>query len=169
MTSTNTASASIRRATRGDFPAIERLLISADLPTAGVETILDTHPADFFVAETGAAPNRMVAVAGLEVCHNTAVLRSVAVDPEWRSRGLGRELVQQIVCDAETRGIHALYLLTMTAEHYFPRLGFERVERSSVPDEIAETVEFKCACPATAVAMKRALSSARDRAAAGRT
>ncbi|HKT10062.1 MAG TPA: arsenic resistance N-acetyltransferase ArsN2 [Gemmatimonadaceae bacterium] len=156
-TSTTIGAASIRRATRDDLAAIERLLVSTDLPTAGVAEILSAHPADFFVAETGAAPGRLVAVAGLEVCCNTAVLRSVAVDPEWRSRGLGRELVRQIVCDAESRGIHALYLLTMTAEHYFPRLGFERIERSSIPDEIAETVEFKCACPATAVAMKRAL------------
>lgn len=168
VTSTNTAAASIRRAERDDLPAIERLLVSADLPTAGVADILSAHPADFFVAETDAEPNGIVAVAGLEVCCNTAVLRSVAVDPGWRSRGLGRELVRQIVCDAEARGIHALYLLTMTAEHYFPRLGFERVDRSSIPREIAETVEFACACPATAVAMKRALTSATERAAAGR-
>ena len=156
-TLTRLGAASIRRATRDDLPAIERLLVSADLPTAGVADILNAHPADFFVAEADAAPNGVVAVAGLEVCCNTAVLRSVAVDPEWRSRGLGRELVRQIVCDAEARGIHALYLLTMTAEHYFPRLGFERIDRSSIPSEIAETVEFKCACPASAVAMRRAL------------
>ncbi len=156
-TLTTLGAASIRRAVRGDLPAIERLLVSANLPTAGVADILNTRPADFFVAEADTAPNGIVAVAGLEVCCNTAVLRSVAVEPEWRSRGLGRELVRQIVCDAEARGIHALYLLTMTAEHYFPRLGFERIERSSIPPEVAETVEFKCACPNTAVAMKRAL------------
>lgn len=157
-TSTETQAPIIRRATRDDLPAIERLLISADLPTAGVAEIVNTHPGDYFVAETDAAPTRIVAVGGLEVCCDTAVLRSVAVDPEWRSRGVGRELVRQIVCDAESRGIHALYLLTMTAEHYFPRLGFERIDRSSVPREIAETVEFKSACPTTAVAMKRAMS-----------
>lgn len=156
-TSTALGAANIRRAERDDLPAIERLLVSAGLPTAGVAEIMRAHPADFFVAETNLAPNRIVAVAGLEVCCHTAVLRSVAVDPEWRSRGLGRELVRHIVCDAESRGIHALYLLTLTAEEYFPRLGFERIDRSSVPSEIADTVEFKSACPATAVAMKRAL------------
>jgi len=154
---TNTGLTTVRRATRDDLPAIERLLTSADLTTAGVAAIVAASPRDFFVAEMTAAPNRIVAVAGLEVCGNTAVLRSVAVDSEWRSRGVGRELVRQIVCDAESRGIRALYLLTMTAEHYFPRLGFERIDRSSVPDEIAETVEFTSACPATAIAMKRAL------------
>ncbi|HEU5479202.1 MAG TPA: arsenic resistance N-acetyltransferase ArsN2 [Candidatus Tumulicola sp.] len=156
-TSTNIGAASVRRATRDDLPGIERLLSSADLTTAGVADIVAARPGDFFVAEMNAMPKQIVAAAGLEVRGTTAVLRSVAVDPEWRGRGMGHELVRQIVCDAESRGIHALYLLTMTAEHYFPRLGFERIDRSSVPNEIAETAEFTSACPATAVAMKRAL------------
>jgi len=157
-TSTNTGAASVRRAMRDDLPAIERLLTAADLPIDGVADIMNLHPGDFFVAEPNAAPRQIVAVAGLEVCGNTAVLRSVAVDPEWRSRGVGHELVRQIVCEAESRGLHALYLLTLTAEDYFPRFGFERIERSTIPGEIAETVEFKSACPATAVAMKKALA-----------
>lgn len=158
-TSSNISGAAfIRRAKPDDAPAIERLLTGADLPTVGVADIIDAHPGDFFVAETAVAPWQIVAVAGLEICCDSAVLRSVAVDPAWRSRGLGRELIRQIVCDAESRGIRALYLLTMTAEQYFPRLGFEQIERSSVPGEIAATVEFRSACPATAIAMKRALA-----------
>jgi amino-acid N-acetyltransferase len=61
------------------------------------------------------------------------------------------------VSDAESRGIHALYLLTLTAERYFPRFGFERVEREEVPSDVAETVEFKSACPSTAAAMRKVL------------
>ena len=67
------------------------------------------------------------------------------------------DLVTRIVSDAESRGIHALYLLTLTAELYFPRFGFERVERDAVPAEIRETVEFKSACPSTATVMMRLL------------
>jgi amino-acid N-acetyltransferase len=100
----------------------------------------------------------LVAVAGLEMCCDDALLRSVAVHPEWRSHGLGRDLIKRIVCHAEERGIRALYLLTMTAEHYFPRFGFERIERTAVPPEIAETLEFKSACPASAITMKRAVA-----------
>lgn len=125
---------------------------------AGVADILNERPADFFVAEAGGAPGQLVAVAGLEVCCDNALLRSVAVEPDWRSRGLGRDLIRRLVCHAEQRGIRALYLLTMTAEHYFPRFGFERIERSAVPSEIAETLEFKSARPASAVAMRRAVA-----------
>jgi amino-acid N-acetyltransferase len=151
--------APIRHAVTADLPEIERLLSDAGLPTAGVAEILDTSPSNFFVAEAENGMGRLVAVAGLEVCCDNALLRSVAVHPEWRSHGLGRELVRRIVCHAEERGIRALYLLTMTAEHYFPRLGFERVERSAVPREIAETLEFKSVCCASAAVMMRTVPS----------
>ena len=64
---------------------------------------------------------------------------------------------KRLVCVAESRGIRALYLLTMTAEHYFPRFGFTVVPRDVVPQEIADTLEFKSACPASATAMTRAI------------
>lgn len=157
-TSVNPGAASIRHATGEDRLAIERLLTDAGLPIVGVADILSERPADFFVAESGVGSGELVAVAGLEVCCDDALLRSVAVRPEWRSHGVGREVVRRLVCHAEERGIRALYLLTMTAEHYFSRFGFERIERSSVPAEIAETLEFKSACSPTAVAMKRAVA-----------
>jgi amino-acid N-acetyltransferase len=149
----------IRNAVPADLPAIERLLTDSDLPTTGVGEIISARSRDFFVAEAGEREERqLVGVAGLEVCCDNALLRSVAVRPEWRSHAVGRELVRRIVREAEGRGLHALYLLTTTAEHYFPRFGFERIERTDVAPEIAQTEEFKSACPASAVAMKKSLA-----------
>src|SRR5690349_3908214 len=108
-TSLNSSAATIRHATRDDLPAIDRLLRQADLPTDGVAEIIQERPADFFVAESH---GDLIAVAGLEVCCDDALLRSVAVSPEWRSHGLGRDLVQRIVSYAEERGIRTLFLLT---------------------------------------------------------
>ena len=159
MTTNTTASeAVIRPATFDDRDAIERLLIDAKLPTDGVATILTEHPEDFFVAAVNDATQQIVGAGGLETCCDDALLRSVVVHPEWRSRGVGHELVRRIVCHAESRGLRAVYLLTLTAEHYFPRFGFERVERGSVPREIAETVEFKSACPDTAAVMMKPIA-----------
>jgi amino-acid N-acetyltransferase len=154
------SSASIRRAGTGDLPSIERLLLDSGLITDGVADILSARPADFLVAEAreNGAPPRLVGVAGLEVCCDNALLRSVAVDGEWRKHGVGRELVQRLIADAESRGLHALYLLTQTAEHYFPKFGFERVARAAVPPEIAATKEFRGACCASAVAMAKPLA-----------
>jgi amino-acid N-acetyltransferase len=149
----------LRTARADDLAAVERLLVESKLPTAGVADLLREHPDDVIVADDPERAGELAAVAGLEACCETALLRSVAVRPEWRAHGLGRELVKRIVCLGEARGLRALYLLTTTAEHYFPRVGFERVERGAVPAEIAATLEFQSACPASAVAMRRALES----------
>lgn len=148
MTSTarEHAAARIRPAAASDLPAVERLLTDSALPFDGVRDALS----DFVVAESD---GELVGVAGLEVCRDDALLRSVAVKPEWRSRGVGRQLVTCAIANAESRGLHALYLLTTTAERYFPSFGFEKIERTEVPTPIRETKEFTDACPASATVM----------------
>ena len=148
--STLAAGAALRPAQSTDLPGIEQLLTASHLPLAGVA---DTLPG-FIVAESDGT---IVGTAALEVCCDNALLRSVAVAPEWRSRGLGRALVTRVIADAEARGIRGLYLLTTTAEHYFPSFGFQATTREHVPADIRETAEFREACPASAVVMARQL------------
>jgi len=145
---THTTEPHVRGAAPTDLAAIERLLTASGLPLDGVQEALS----DFVVAEAG---DDVVGVAGLEVCRDNALLRSVAVLPEWRSRGLGRALVSRVISDAEARGIRGLYLLTTTAERYFPSVGFREIARDNVPTDVRETAEFRTACPASAVVMCR--------------
>ena len=145
-----TPDAQVRPAQPQDLPAVERLLAASSLPLEGVREALPT----FVVAQAG---NDIVGVAGLEVCCDNALLRSVAVADDWRSRGLGRELVTRVIAEAEARGIHALYLLTTTAERYFPSFGFHAIPRDAVPADVRETEEFRSACPASATVMTRTL------------
>ena len=154
------APTTLRAATRDDLPAVQRLLADAGLPTDDVADLFAERAADFVVAEDPEQPGELVAVAGLEVCCDDALLRSVAVRPAWRRHGVGHRLVERLVHDAEARGFRAMYLLTMTAEHYFPRFGFERVAREAVPAAVAATPEFHSLCPSTAVAMVRPLAGA---------
>ncbi|HEY9479227.1 MAG TPA: arsenic resistance N-acetyltransferase ArsN2 [Gemmatimonadaceae bacterium] len=154
---TDPATPALRAASAEDLPAVERLLAGADLPVDGVAEIFATRASDFVVAEDPEHPGMLVAAAGLEICGDNALLRSVAVRRDWQSRGLGHELVRRIVCVAEARDVGALYLLTTTAEHYFPRFGFTKIDRDAVPQEIRDTLEFRSACPESAVAMARPL------------
>ena len=147
-TETLAGGAKLRPAEIADLPAIESLLSAANLPLAGVAESLP----GFVIAESGGA---IVGTAALEVCCDNALLRSVAVAPEWRSRGLGRALVLRVIADGEARGLRALYLLTTTAEHYFPSFGFQQITRDEVPADLRQTEEFKDACPASAVVMCR--------------
>lgn len=142
----------IRSARSDDLPAIEQLLLDNRLPLDGVREAL----ADFVVARSGGA---VIGIAGLEVCCDNALLRSVAVAAGWRLHGIGRALVTRIISDAEARGIRALYLLTTTAEHYFPSFGFTTTPRDVVPEDIRATAEFQGACPASAIVMCRPLST----------
>lgn len=150
MITTNAALSAVelRAARPADLPGIEELLTASQLPLAGVAENLN----GFVVAESDGA---IVGSAALEVCRDNALLRSVAVAPEWRSRGLGRALVTRVVADGEARGLRALYLLTTTAEHYFPSFGFQPITRDAVPAEVQGTEEFQGACPASAVVMCR--------------
>jgi N-acetylglutamate synthase-like GNAT family acetyltransferase len=148
----STNQVTIRPAQADDYPAVAALLTTSGLPLAGVEESLE----DFLVAE---AEGGLVGVAGLEVCCDNALLRSVAVASDWRSRGVGRLLVPRLIASAEARGIHALYLLTTTAERYFPSFGFTQITRDSVPGDVRETAEFKDACPASATVMWRPIAT----------
>lgn len=149
--STTVRAPQLRTATPRDLPDIERLLRDAHLPTDGVAASLPTY----VVAEHAGA---LVGAAGLELCCNDALLRSVVVAPAWQSRGLGRALVSRAIAEAEARRLHALYLLTTTAEHYFPAFGFERTTRDTVPDAVRATAEFQTACPASATVMCKTLN-----------
>ena len=146
----------MRPATTADYPGVARLLEDSGLPTAGVAELLQGHAADFLVAEAG--DGQLIGAAGLEVCRDDALLRSVAVRPQWRQHGIGRDLVRLLIDEAERRGLRSLYLLTTAAEHYFPRFGFRAIDRSAVPASIAATVEFRSACPASAIVMTRSLA-----------
>jgi amino-acid N-acetyltransferase len=61
---------------------------------------------------------------------------------------------------ADAAGIEEVYLLTTTAEKYFPRFGFNRTARSAVPEAVKASAEFQGACPDTAVVMKRLVGAA---------
>jgi amino-acid N-acetyltransferase len=151
-TATSTPRYAIREARRGDLPRVVALLEASNLPTTGVAEALG----GFLVAESEGA---IVGSVGIEsCCDQYALLRSTAVSAAWRGRGVGRRLVERAIAAAESKGIEALYLLTTTAESYFPSFGFTRVERDAVPNPIKTTEEFHSACPASATVMTLCLT-----------
>jgi amino-acid N-acetyltransferase len=140
----------IRTAETADLPKVLSLLERAGLPTAGVD---DTAP-HLIVAESDSG---LVGVVGLELYGSSALLRSAAVEEGWRGSGIGRVLVERALDLARERGVDDVYLLTTTAEHYFPRFEFVCVSRDSVAEAVQSSVEFKCACPASATVMRKIL------------
>lgn len=140
----------LRTAQASDLPAVLALLERANLPTAGVAEA-QSH---FVVAESD---RNLVGVVGLELYDGSALLRSAAVEESWRGSGVGRVLVERALDIARERGIEDVFLLTTTAEHYFPRFGFSCVTRDSVAPGVKSSVEFQDACPASATVMRKSL------------
>jgi amino-acid N-acetyltransferase len=148
FTTTDRRCVSLRRAMHADDEAVTTLLRDAELPIDGVAQWLDR----FWIAEH---QGRVVGIAGMEQYGDSGLLRSVAVVPEWRGTGIGRTLVDHVLEEGRAAGVREVYLLTTTAEHYFPRLGFSCCDRESVPSALRASAEFKGACPASAVVMRR--------------
>lgn len=138
----------IRVAEPGDRPGVESLLLEAELPTVGI----DEHFGSFFVFEDG---GKIAGVAGIELYGNDALLRSVVVAKDIKSTGVGSLLTRRALDEAHARGARAVYLLTTTAENFFPRFGFERTTRDEVPESVRASREFQGACPASATVMRR--------------
>jgi amino-acid N-acetyltransferase len=138
----------IRSAAAADLSFVERLLSASDLPLDGVSD----NFSKFLVADDD---GEVVGAIGLETFGSAALLRSAVVSPDHRGTGVGRQLVEQLLREAEQSGIDDVYLLTTTAEQYFPRFGFSPTTRSAVPDAVKSSAEFQGACPDTAVVMTR--------------
>jgi amino-acid N-acetyltransferase len=137
----------IRIAKRSELDKVLKLLESLDLPGDGVEEHLD----EFLVAEEA---GRVIGAVGLEVYGSVGLLRSLAVEPLEQSGGLGSKLVESLLERARDRKIEALYLLTTTADRYFPRFGFEPIPRAEVDPRLGDSKELQRACPQTAVCMR---------------
>jgi amino-acid N-acetyltransferase len=137
----------IDAATPDDMPMVFALLEQNHLPVDG----LPEHMTTTLVARRD---GRIVGSAALEAYADGVLLRSVAVAPDLQHQGVGRELTSAALRLATTLRARAVYLLTTTAERYFPRFGFERIDRDEVPAGIRQSVEFTSACPASAVVMR---------------
>jgi amino-acid N-acetyltransferase len=142
----------LRQANAGDLDRVSELLNDARLPLEGVSDCID----GFIVAESDGS---LIGSVAIERHGEFALLRSAAVSHDYRGKGIGRELVDAIIARAESEGVKAIYLLTTTAESYFPGFGFTIVDRSLVPGELAASREFQDACPSSATVMRKKLSA----------
>ncbi|MFX1607076.1 MAG: GNAT family N-acetyltransferase, partial [Promethearchaeota archaeon] len=93
-----------------------------------------------------AEPEFLVGSVGLEIYGESALLRSLAVHPDFQGKGIGTRLVNRIIDTVKKKGITRLYLLTDTAEDYFKKKGFVNVTRDQVPEDMKQSVEFATLC-----------------------
>ena len=130
------------------------LLHEANLPVADLS---DDKLKNFLVAKDN--DGAILGLVGVEIYGENGLLRSLTVHPSYRGNGLGRQLTRDIESLALQNGVKKMYLLTMTAADFFPKIGYHKTRRKKVPDSIKKTAEFKSICPASAVCLFKDLNA----------
>jgi amino-acid N-acetyltransferase len=151
MSDARSANIEISAPTQEELPEIYTLLDECALRKKGLARLLSTT----LVARDG---NQIVGSSALEMYEEFALLRSVAVKPSFRGRGLARRLTRAALDLAKQHQVRRVYLLTETAGAFFPKLGFKFIPRSEVPEKLQRSVEFTTLCPDTCKAMEISLT-----------
>jgi amino-acid N-acetyltransferase len=131
----------IRKAKIHEVPEIRRFL-SEFAADGGIlpRTLADLYGQlrDYFVYREDAGA--IIGVAALHICWaGLGEIRSVAVLPDHRGRGVGSRLVQTCLEEARVLGLSEVFLLTLVPE-FFKRFGFKTVSR----DELLPIVWADC-------------------------
>lgn len=150
----NAASYDLRLAQDKDLPGIVALLMVCSLPSSDLKVASLTH---FHIIESA---GRLVGVAGLEMAGSHGLLRSVAVAPDFRGKGLADRLVEAAETASRKSDLSALYLLANDAHaaSYFGRLGYTSVDRARVPAVLLALPEFNQLCPQSCPCLRKVLN-----------
>lgn len=138
----------LRPADLADLAACRGLVDACGLPLGGLE---HGFPGGYVVAS---ADEILAGCAGVELYDGAGLLRSVAVTPAVRGRGLGERLTRDRIAYARKMRLESLWLLTTTAPAYFSRLGFAPFDRAAAPMSLQRSAEFAEVCPASASCMR---------------
>jgi UDP-N-acetylmuramate: L-alanyl-gamma-D-glutamyl-meso-diaminopimelate ligase len=139
----------MKPARRTDMAEVRNLLASVGLSE---EPARDEQFPAFYVLTN---EKGLVGSVALDVLGDDAVLRALAVDPEFRGAGYGWMLADMAVSQARWRGVRRIYLLTETASDFFAaKFGFRVVDRSTLSKLVAASETFTAAKGAGLVAMR---------------
>jgi amino-acid N-acetyltransferase len=127
------------------------MLEAANLP---IEDIREEMLPHFFYAGSDGAPQGLV---GVELLGREGLLRSLVVEERARGSGLGKSLVEHAERHAASCGVKSLFLLTTTAEPFFKRLNYGRIDRDAAPPTVKQTSEYASLCPASSAFMVKQL------------
>ncbi|GJM28366.1 MAG: hypothetical protein DHS20C17_10010 [Cyclobacteriaceae bacterium] len=127
---------------KNDLNQVLLLLKANNLPTED----LSLDKIDLLVARSNGA---VIGCIGLEKYHSDGLLRSFAVQEEFRNSKIGATLYSHFLSFCLQKGISTLHLLTETADSYFLSKGFQLAERARAPKTIQKTTEFSELCPST--------------------
>ena len=123
----------IRKATMRDIHDLLELIngyAAKGIMLPRTEFEMSENIRDFVLAFAG---DRLVGCGALHFYSPTSgEVRSLAVDPGSKSRGVGRAIVEVLEQEARDCGLHSIFAFTYVSK-FFEKLGFVEVERGELP------------------------------------
>ena len=126
----------LRKATFGDVEAIHKLV--NDYAQQGVmlprsrNSIYETLR-DVIIAEED---DRLVGVGSLHLSWDAlAEVRALAIAPGFQRRGIGRQIVEELLIEGRALGVKTFFTLTYQPE-FFGTLGFSEVTKEELPQKV---------------------------------
>jgi N-acetylglutamate synthase-like GNAT family acetyltransferase len=149
----------IRLAEEKDIASIENLLVGAGVNSSGVAE----NVGQFLVVEQeGEDEWNPVGTVGLELYENGryGVMRSLVMRTQAWTAEVGVELIRLFLAYAETTGIEALYLLTLsTAPALFIHMGFTTATPDQIPPAVAASPHYAAYANEQVIAMVKTFTS----------
>jgi amino-acid N-acetyltransferase len=129
----DTDALTVRKATMSDIHAL--LILINDYAANGImlprtEFEMSENIRDFSVAYLG---ERLAGCGALHFYTPTSgEIRSLAVNPYLKTRGVGRRIVEALEEEAVENQLHAIFAFTYVPD-FFRKVGFQEVERGALP------------------------------------
>ena len=127
----------IRKARLSDVPDIHRLInhYAAErimLP----RTLTDLYENVWEFTVVAEEEAKLVGCGALKLYNqDVAEIRSLCVDEMVKSKGIGRQIMEELLDEAETFGLKTIFALTV-APTFFEKLGFREVPRERFPTKV---------------------------------
>jgi amino-acid N-acetyltransferase len=126
----------LRKAHISDIKAVHRLInecaAKGEMLSRSLAELYD-NMRDYFVYEE---QGKVVGACALHICwEDLAEIRSLCVIPEFRRRGIGRDLVSACLKEAREFRVERVFLLTYQ-EEFFNKFGFRLIDKTELPQKI---------------------------------
>lgn len=143
----------IRKAKLTDVPTIHRLVNHYAVERIMLpRTLTDLYENVWEFTVVSVDDDKLLGCGALKLYNQeVAEIRSLCVDESLKSKGIGREIMEALLDEAEAFGLKTVFALTV-APAFFEKLGFRDVPRKGFPPRFGVTA---CAASATLAAMKR--------------
>lgn len=123
----------IRKASMADIPALLDLIngyAAKGIMLPRTEFEMSENIRDFSVLYS---EGRLMACGALHFYTPTSgEIRSLAVHPDSKGQGYGRQIIEALEIEAEDCGLHSVFAFTYVTD-FFRKLGYVEVERGELP------------------------------------